>query len=107
MKHTPGPWEKDYNQTIGHIKSVSKTLNCTPTVCQYGTHLIAPSICKEDAEANAHLIAAAPELKECLEDALLIICNLCRRLNPQHKDCDYCGDISAYRTVLSKAEGNS
>lgn len=35
-KATPGPWERDYGGTMGHIKSTTKAGTvATPTVCRY------------------------------------------------------------------------
>lgn len=54
MKHTPGPW-KVVNWRGETVVSPDKDLNCQYTICQlYGP----------DAEANANLIASAPELLE-------------------------------------------
>ena len=64
MNHTPGPWSVDYGGTIGHIKSLAKNDNgWTPTICRYD--LCADTV-KDQAAANARLIAAAPELLEAL-----------------------------------------
>jgi hypothetical protein len=43
MKHTPGPWAKDYNGSIGHIKAINGPAHpsvkgmekTTPTICRY------------------------------------------------------------------------
>ena len=71
-KFTPGPWVADYHGSRGHIKSVptdSKPgVTPTPTVCRYD--YTAPSISNESKKANAHLIAAAPELYEALSGLL-------------------------------------
>jgi len=55
-KHTPGPWKSergsgDYGRNI---------------TCDNGRRIIAETICS-DHEANAHLIAAAPDLLEALQ----------------------------------------
>lgn len=66
-KHTPGPWVKDYGNTYGHIKAmVQRGSAPTPTLAEYGTcHGCIPA---EEAEANGHLLAAAPALlKACRE----------------------------------------
>lgn len=72
-KHTPGPWEVNYREDVPTIAIWS---------CRYGT--ISP-ICRiwyapegappkreirETDKANAHLIAAAPELLEACKAAL-------------------------------------
>lgn len=53
-KWTPGPWESDCEYIVGHGQDVDYE-----NVCVVG-------LCKEMG-ANAHLIAAAPELYEALE----------------------------------------
>lgn len=63
---TPGPWAKDYGLTVGHIKSTAQ-IDKSQTVARYD---ILPGLLMPEAEqqANAHLIACAPELFEALED---------------------------------------
>ena len=72
LKHTPGPWEKDYGSTEGHIKSIGiPEYNYTPTVCRYknlykGDFTVADSLSIEEQEANGRLIAFAPKMLEAL-----------------------------------------
>ena len=77
MSHTPGPWVIDYEGTVGHIKAFVG--DKTPTVCKYGTDYrgerhSALEIEHQD-DANARLIAAAPELYDSLKE-LLDICRV-------------------------------
>lgn len=70
-KFTPGPWVKDYAGTIGHIKSVAERLDGkTPTVSKYphASNDLLETLClsDEEVEANARLIAAAPEMYDLL-----------------------------------------
>lgn len=72
-KHTPGPWVVDYLGTIGHIKSVprddqGRVSSRTPTVARYD--VTTPSLTPDDKAANAALIAAAPEMAQCLHEAI-------------------------------------
>ena len=68
-KHTPGPWVKDFHGSRGHIKSVAPhPKGFTPTVCRYDT--CAKSLTPDEIEANGELLAAAPELAECLRDII-------------------------------------
>jgi len=57
------------------------------------------------SEANAHLIAAAPDLYEELVEADEIICQLCKRLNPQHENCTSCEDRETRLKAILKVEG--
>jgi hypothetical protein len=69
-KHTPGPWVKDYGYTLGHIKAISPRQGTwTPTVARYDIGAPDYPAIKdpEEREANARLIAAAPELYEALK----------------------------------------
>ena len=103
-KHTPGPWEADRakmdegghyyqidgQQLVGNLPyTVADTLN---------RHFcISPD---EDA-ANAHLIAAAPELLEALKDVLpLAIAYL--KGAPTHPDNE---KLSKAVAAIGKAEG--
>lgn len=56
-------------------------------------------------KANAQLIASAPDLHKELLEADEVICELCKRLNPQHEDCTSCQDRENRLKVLAKAEG--
>jgi hypothetical protein len=56
MAHTPGPWTLDWTRgnKRGRIKAGGRT------VCSF--HSSAPTLTREQDEANARLIATAPEL---------------------------------------------
>jgi len=60
---------------------------------------------KIEHKANAHLIAAAPNMYETGLQLLDVMCELCRRLNPQHRICQSCEEIEEYRKAFAKAEG--
>lgn len=61
MKHTPGPWKADIGTTFVavHTKGNKKTVHINTN----------PEKGRDEAEANVHLIAAAPEMLEALGDA--------------------------------------
>jgi hypothetical protein len=67
-KHTPGPWYINAGTANGKsdFQIYSDEHNRTPVcqVIQNDRHSV------EDVEANAHLIAAAPRLLQCLESIL-------------------------------------
>jgi hypothetical protein len=92
MKHTPGPWDK-----IVHGRSDSrvgaKTLIAIVYSQAYGD--------RENQEANARLIAAAPELlaelKEAVKDCR---CSLAERDSGHRIDCFAPGALAA----IAKAE---
>jgi len=56
MKHTPGPWR--------YVKSDAVYDSDDYQICDFG------SCSTEEGHANARLIAAAPELLECVIDLL-------------------------------------
>lgn len=54
--------------------------------------------------ANAQLMVQAPKLYEELVKADETICELCKRLNPQHKDCTSCEDREGRLKAIAKVE---
>ena len=73
LKHTPGPWSKDYGHTEGHIKTLHNPKVHTKTVIKYRYNMCEEILTEEEIEANARLIAAAPEMLEALINAY---CNM-------------------------------
>lgn len=80
-KFTPGPWFIDGSGNISNtVKAVTGEWQLgeyAETVCSYqsalgpGTHTHDAEV--ENSTANAHLIAAAPELYEALEQAFSVL----------------------------------
>lgn len=69
IKHTPGPWSLKYDNVVdnyyigGDFPSQVATLS---TPCGRGTS-------REERQANAQLIATAPELLEAAKGALILL----------------------------------
>ena len=104
MEHTKGKWE------VGKVPPLSNWI--------VGVNLDDPMKMETVAdlygkEADAHLIAAAPELYDELEEADGVICELCYIVNPQHATADYgvgcksCEDREKRLKVLLKAKGRN
>jgi hypothetical protein len=62
LQHTKGPWVKDYNNTVGHIKTLCDPDVHTKTIIKYRYNMCEEILTEEEIEANARLIAAAPEM---------------------------------------------
>lgn len=90
MTHTPGPWIINHHglqQPTGdydHIHAESN--NALQAICKV--------VRRHDGNANARLIAAAPDMLDLLKDLLAIA-----------KDCDDREMIERMETVINKAEG--
>ncbi len=101
-KHTPGPWRLDNNTTYW------KTNPYSISTRKPGVHSVAianiparHTISRDEALANARLIAAAPELREALW-AMVTSFHAVEYLD------DYMKQASRKaREVLAKAEGRS
>ncbi|HUW46160.1 MAG TPA: hypothetical protein VMW50_10255 [Dehalococcoidia bacterium] len=60
----------------------------------------------ENNTANANLMAASKDLYDELVEADETICQLCKRLNPQHENCTSCGERENRRKAIAKTESN-
>ena len=98
MNHTPGPWKfvkhSNYSHYFGRVKTLQEGRNYP------GVALVehnGRTISKEEVEANANLIAAAPELLEALEE--------------MYEKCNISPDDAPHRVkaraAIAKAKGNS
>jgi hypothetical protein len=93
-KYTPGPWDLVPNGRD------SKRL----TDCRYGEQRKSIGIVyagNDEEEANARLIAAAPEMLEALKRAEWALLDLCQRAGV----ADYPA-VEAIRAAVAKAEGS-
>lgn len=95
-KHTPGPWAtKEVNDKGAHVLWVMPIKANGHYVAEVGVN-------SPDAQANARLIAAAPDLLEALEHALA---ELEQTANSEHIDPKhYFADIYA---AIAKANGET
>lgn len=85
MKHTPGPW-KVHPKQVDYLEIDSLTWEVSDDGKKWIAHTL--------IEANAHLIAAAPEMYEALKERAAAISINCT--------CDHCSKI---RAAIAKAEG--
>ena len=105
VKYTPGPWEvikenmtePGYKDFVRRLKIVKREESELGQILR----IIAKIDWNNPQEANAHLIAAAPEMYKELKAH----CNDCdgRRFADHYGD-EYCGDCKT-RAALAKAEG--
>ena len=83
MKHTPGPWRVDETKAIGPMGIYSETARqpvsgiCWFVYCRnYGMFPDTEEMPRDEIEANARLIAAAPELLAALKQSLLAMAEM-------------------------------
>lgn len=98
MKHTPGPWYWDSdvvkNDPLERVRYRVVTRGKTITQCYYSSD-------DENVEADARLIAAAPELLKELKAVEALYTN--NKLLAQAHEC---GEwVNRARAAIAKAEG--
>ena len=100
-KHTPGPWEyvRETEYMGGYPYTVAHKVKVGQELLTVGCHGYGWEPGKE-MEANAHLVAAAPELLEACKDALAFVEELDRRGIAQ----EWSGE-GALKAAIEKAEG--
>ena len=67
---TPGPWRRDRRCNTHVVAGADRGICST---AGYMSNEIEADKLQQESEANAHLVAAAPELYEALDEALHII----------------------------------
>ncbi len=82
-KHTPGPW-----LLADSDKTFIYALNDKGTNAFFA-HVQDPRTNKEELEANAHLIAAAPDMLHALRRAALVLAWASEQLGSQAIEDDY------------------
>jgi hypothetical protein len=99
--HTPGPWEAVEGRSRLSIKAVSLPTydaGSLPTIA-----VVSSELC--GAEANARLIAAAPELLEKLRNAVRIVDFYMKSLGVEPRDI--VESLAPARAAIAKAEGRA
>ena len=102
-KHTPGPWrpviDSDFTPGIDADDIGESIVVIGPS--DVSTDLGIWGRCREEAEANAHLIAAAPDLLEALQTLNLVIglTPIAGNKDALQEACDIA------RAAIAKAEG--
>lgn len=95
-KFTPGPWE--VGPGVNGMPCVRKRTSEHSSLMLFETYY-GPG--RSEGEANAHLIAAAPEMYEALD--MLVIVSSDPSANTRHvEEC-----LSAAKAALKKARGES
>jgi len=102
-KHSPGPWHFDkenngfhgYDKHNGIMDNEGRSIVEVPH--QYS--LSATPSTPLPWEANAHLIAAAPDMLEALDWC-------CKNMCPNRKD-DFCKEVCEIKATIAKAEGRT
>ena len=97
-KHTPGPWEyvRETEYMGGYPCNVSHKVKVGQELLTVGCHGYGWGEPEKEIEANAHLVAAAPELYEACKEFV--------------RKCE-CGEARSHRiyaqmkAALAKAEG--
>ena len=88
MKHTPGPWIDDIEVDEVHCEGLFEITNMDHSeTIGYGT-----------TEANAHLIASAPDLLGACQMML-------RLIEGENLDEKFDGEAEILREAISQAEG--
>lgn len=105
MNHTPGPWHlsRDKRTIFAGtdsagvlIRGIEQTIPQIAYICGNGF-----GATLQEQEANARLIAAAPELLEALEDALGLLVKIGERTPIYESD----GQIFRAEAAIRKAKG--
>lgn len=103
-KHTPGPWELDDNRRGSHVYVHAKTHGALATVVWQMAQDYREGKPSPECEANARLIAAAPELLNALKDIL-------EHCHFEKKDLDSKRNVNEFRVnavaAIAKATGQA
>lgn len=102
-KHTPGPWVVEERPPNMRVIFAGLTTDRRPAPCV---------LMDGDQEANAHLIAAAPEMLEALKVVTDTLIEWLPRLRGQREAEEMsrayvAGQIAMAQAAIAKAEGRS
>jgi hypothetical protein len=106
IPHTLGPWTPERVPTqVGHAWKI-KPIGACLYVDKQGMHELEnqPSM---EAEANAHLIAAAPELLEALQALGSKPDGYCFCINAAQVDAGHTGECLDAQKAIAKSEGRA
>jgi hypothetical protein len=103
--HTPGPWRVSSPARYGNRKEIFGLSN--EHVAGVGD--LGEQVAPFDSEANARLIAAAPELLAALEWTTDRFAAAVQHDKAENElaDCGHCGVIEEARAVIRKARGEA
>lgn len=108
-KHTPGPWHYDWTQKVnGVIQSyaVGPARRPLDEIDHIDT-IVEVDNDTNNAEANARLIAAAPELLEALEQSLDWTVDFIESGDAGFWDVDKDENVIRMRSAIAKAKGET
>lgn len=94
--HTPGPWKVEYENNDGARVSAIASVAWCPSSAAFGADG-SQVITADEAEANARLIAAAPDLLAALEAVMAT------RTTPWRKDAMKANQLAI--AAIAKARG--
>ena len=97
MSHTPGPWERHETGAIVGPKLDDKPVWLRPVIARFETGV---------KEADARLIAAAPELLEALEDLVELAKCAMQTANGDIGEYDINEELKQARAAIAKARGH-
>lgn len=98
FKGTPGPWR--VSEKRGDLIDIRHNSNGIGAISLNLAHVVARQSWLKEAEANAKLIAAAPELLEALQRITLMYEALMRDCGLEHKEM-----IATSHSAIKKALG--
>ena len=108
--HSPGPWETDTDTAHGLRTLVFDADGALTANCAHGMSRDDLDAASGECEANARLIASAPDLLAACEDALATIEFMHTEMGPHRCTVD-CPDMSKHertmRAAIAKARGQA